>query len=226
MDGARTPPIISGSPQESTQVYATFARLVPRLAREVDFTVDEKLRSISLTEPGIAKIEQALKVDNIYAPENFRLTRYMEAALKAHILYHRDRDYVVKDGEVIIVDDFTGRLMFGRRWSDGLHQAVEAKEGGKSQHEPVTYATQTLQNYFRLYDKLAGMTGTAWTEREEIYTIYGLDVMVIPTHMPMVREDLTDLVYRTEKGKFQAVEEEIAELHGQGRPGVGGAASA
>jgi preprotein translocase subunit SecA len=225
IDEARTPLIISGPAAESTQIYYSFARLVPRLVQDADYTVDERLRAVSLTENGMVKIEQGLGVQNIYAPENYRLTRYMEAALKANILYHRDRDYVVKDGEVVIVDDFTGRLMFGRRWSDGLHQAVEAKEGVKIQQESVTYATITLQNYFRLYDKLAGMTGTAWTEREEIYTIYGLDVMVIPTHMPMIREDLTDLVYRTEKGKFQAVQEEIEELHGQGRPVLVGTVS-
>ena len=225
IDEARTPLIISGPAAESTQIYYTFARLVPRLTREVDYTVDERQRAVSLTESGMVKIEQGLGVKNIYAPENYRLTRYMEAALKAHILYHRDRDYVLRDGEVVIVDDFTGRLMFGRRWSDGLHQAVEAKEGVKIQQESVTYATITLQNYFRLYDKLAGMTGTAWTEREEIYTIYGLDVAVIPTDKPMIREDYTDLVYRTETGKFQAVLEEIEELHRQGRPALVGTVS-
>ncbi len=225
IDEARTPLIISGPAAESTQIYYSFARLVPRLARDMDFTVDEKLRAVSLTEGGMAKIEQGLGVENIYAPENYRLTRYMEAALKAQILYQRDRDYVVRDGEVVIVDDFTGRLMFGRRWSDGLHQAVEAKEGVKIQQESITYATITLQNYFRLYDKLAGMTGTAWTEREEIYTIYGLDVVVIPTDRPMIREDQTDLVYRTETGKFQAVQEEIEDLHRQGRPVLVGTVS-
>jgi preprotein translocase subunit SecA len=225
IDEARTPLIISGPAAESTQIYYAFARLVPRLARDVDYTVDEKLRAVSLTEPGMVKIEQGLGVENIYAPENYRLTRYMEAALKAQILYHRDHDYVVRDNEVVIVDDFTGRLMLGRRWSDGLHQAVEAKEGVKIQQETVTYATITIQNYFRLYDKLAGMTGTAWTEREEIYTIYGLDVAVIPTDQPMIREDHTDLVYRTEKGKFQAVLEEIEELHRQGRPVLVGTVS-
>jgi len=225
IDEARTPLIISGPAAESTQIYYSFARLVPRLAIDVDYTVDERQRAVSLTESGMVKIEQGLGVQNIYAPENYRLTRYMEAALKAHILYHQDRDYVIRDGEIVIVDDFTGRLMFGRRWSDGLHQAVEAKEGVKIQQETVTYATITLQNYFRLYDKLAGMTGTAWTEREEIYTIYGLDVMVIPTHMPMIREDHTDLVYRSEQGKFQAVQEEIEELHRQGRPALVGTVS-
>ena len=163
IDEARTPLIISGPAAESTQIYYTFARLVPRLAREIDYTVDERQRAVSLTESGMFKIEQGLGVKNIYDPENYRLTRYMEAALKANILYQRDHDYVIRDGEVVIVDDFTGRLMLGRRWSDGLHQAVEAKEGVKIQQETVTYATITLQNYFRLYDKLAGMTGTAWT---------------------------------------------------------------
>ena len=225
IDEARTPLIISGPAAESTQIYYTFARLVPRLAREIDYTVDERMRAVSLTEQGMVKIEQGLGVKNIYAPEHYRLTRYMEAALKAQILYHRDHDYVVRDNEVIIVDDFTGRLMLGRRWSDGLHQAVEAKEGVKIQQETVTYATITIQNYFRLYDKLAGMTGTAWTEREEIYTIYGLDVAVIPTDQPMIREDHTDLVYRTEEGKFQAVQEEIEELHRQGRPVLVGTVS-
>jgi preprotein translocase subunit SecA len=225
IDEARTPLIISGPAAESTQIYYTFARLVPRLARDIDYTVDERQRAVSLTEGGMIKIEQGLGVENIYAPENYRLTRYMEAALKAHILYNRDHDYVVRDNEVVIVDDFTGRLMLGRRWSDGLHQAVEAKEGVKIQQETVTYATITIQNYFRLYDKLAGMTGTAWTEREEIYTIYGLDVAVIPTDQPMIREDHTDLVYRTEQGKFQAVQEEIEELHRQGRPVLVGTVS-
>lgn len=225
IDEARTPLIISGPTAESTQVYHSFARLVPRLARDVDYTVDEKLRAVSLTESGMVKIEQGLGVENIYAPENYRLTRYMEAAVKAQVLYQRDRDYVVRDGEVVIVDDFTGRLMLGRRWSDGLHQAIEAKEGVKIQQESITYATITLQNYFRLYDKLSGMTGTAWTEREELYTIYGVEVAVIPTHKPMIREDETDFVYRTEQGKFQAVLEEIEELYHQGRPVLVGTVS-
>jgi preprotein translocase subunit SecA len=225
IDEARTPLIISGPRGESTQLYQTFARLVPRLAREIDYTVDERERAVSLTEVGYDKIEKGLGIGSVHDPQNMWVTRYMEAAIKAHILYHRDRDYVIRDGEVVIVDDFTGRLMFGRRWSDGLHQAVEAKEGVKIQQETVTYATITLQNYFRLYDKLAGMTGTAWTEREEIYTIYGLDVMVIPTDQPMIREDCTDLVYRTEEGKFQAVQEEIEELYRRGRPVLVGTVS-
>jgi preprotein translocase subunit SecA len=225
IDEARTPLIISGPAEESTQVYNTFARLVPRLQMEVDYTIDERLRAVSLTEAGMEKLEQWLGVKNIYAPENFRLTRYMEAALKANVLYRRDRDYVVKDGEVVIVDDFTGRLMFGRRWSDGLHQAVEAKEGVKIQQETITYATITLQNYFRMYEKLAGMTGTAVTEAEELDKIYKLEVMVIPTNMPMIRDDLTDLVFRTEEGKFNAVAEEIAELYENKRPVLVGTVS-
>jgi preprotein translocase subunit SecA len=218
IDEARTPLIISGHSQDDISIYPRFAALVPRLHREVDFMVDEKLKAISLTESGIDKIEKALKIDNIYAPENFRLTRYMEAALKAHILYQRDRDYVVQNGEVIIVDDFTGRLMFGRRWSDGLHQAVEAKEGVKIQQESITYATITIQNYFRTYDKLAGTTGTAVTEAEEFDKIYKLDVVVIPTNREMIRDDEDDLVYRTLQGKFGAVADEVEEAHATGQP--------
>ncbi len=225
IDEARTPLIISGPAEDSTARYQTFARLAPRLVVETDYTVEEKARSVLLTEAGIEKIEKLLSIDNIYAPENYRLTRYMEAALKAQIIYKRDVDYVVKDGEVVIVDDFTGRLMFGRRWSDGLHQAVEAKEGVRIQNESITYATITLQNYFRLYDKLAGMTGTAATEGEEFFKIYKLDVVVIPTNQPMVRDDFNDLVYRTEEAKFNAVAEEIAELQGQGRPVLVGTVS-
>ncbi len=225
IDEARTPLIISGPAQESTSVYSTFARLVPRLQGEADYTIDEKQRSVSLTEEGNIKVEKMLGVDNIYAPENYRLTRYLEAALKANALYRIDRDYVVKEGEVIIVDEFTGRLMPGRRWSDGLHQAVEAKEGVKIREETLTYATITLQNYFRLYDKLAGMTGTAVTEAEEFYKIYKLDVVIIPTHLDMVREDYTDLIYRTERAKFDAVVEEIEELHEEGRPALVGTVS-
>jgi preprotein translocase subunit SecA len=225
IDEARTPLIISGPSQESTAVYTTFARLVPRLQENIDYTIDAKAKSANLTEDGVVKVEKALGVENIYSPDNYRLTRYLEAALKAHAIYRRDREYVVTNGEVIIVDEFTGRLMPGRRWSDGLHQAVEAKEGVKVQQESLTYATITLQNYFRLYDKLAGMTGTAVTEAEEFFKIYKLDVVIIPTHMPMVREDETDLVYRTERAKFDAVVEEIEEVHEEGRPVLVGTVS-
>jgi preprotein translocase subunit SecA len=225
VDEARTPLIISGPTNDSTGVYFQFAQIVPMLQAEADYAVDEKLRAVSLTEEGVEKLEKRLGIKNIYAPENYRLTRYMEAALKAQILYQRDRDYVVKDGEVVIVDDFTGRLMFGRRWSDGLHQAVEAKERVKIQQESITYATITLQNYFRLYEKLAGMTGTAVTEAEEFDKIYKLDVVAIPTHMPMVRTDMADLVYRHERGKYDAVVEEIIERHQTTQPVLVGTVS-
>jgi preprotein translocase subunit SecA len=225
IDEARTPLIISGPAQESTQTYATFARFVPRLQQEADYTIDEKARSVSITEDGALKIERMLGIDNMYSPENYKLTRYLEAALKAHAIYRRDRDYVVKDGKVVIVDEFTGRLMEGRRWSDGLHQAVEAKEGLKVQQESLTYATITLQNYFRLYDKLAGMTGTAVTEAEEFFKIYKLDVVVVPTHRDMVRDDATDLIYRSERAKFDAVVEEIEEMHERGQPVLVGTVS-
>ncbi|HRC63292.1 MAG TPA: preprotein translocase subunit SecA, partial [Dehalococcoidia bacterium] len=218
IDEARTPLIISGPQEDDLSVYPRFARLVPTLTRDVHYTVEERTRSVHLTEAGIEQLERGLGVKNIYAEENFRLTRYMEAALKAEIIYQRDRDYVVRDGEVVIVDDFTGRLMEGRRWSDGLHQAVEAKEGVQIQQETVTYATITLQNYFRMYEKLAGMTGTAATEAEELAEIYKLEVLVMPTHRPMVRDDLPDVVYRDTRGKFKAVVEDVAEKHEQGRP--------
>ncbi len=225
IDEARTPLIISGAAEDSSAMYQTFSRMVPRLTQDVDYTIDLKSKSVLLTEAGVEKMEKLLGIQNIYAPENYRLTRYMEAALKAHVIYQSDVDYVVKDGEVVIVDDFTGRLMFGRRWSDGLHQAVEAKEGVKIQNESITYATITLQNYFRLYDKLAGMTGTAATEGEEFFKIYKLEVVVIPTHRPMVRDDFNDLVYRTERAKFEAVADEVEELHGLGRPALVGTVS-
>ena len=218
IDEARTPLIISGPDDQDTSIYPRFAELVPRLQRDLDFTIDERTRSVHLTEPGIDVLERGLGIENIYSLENFRLTRYMEAALKAQLIYQRDRDYVVKDGHVVIVDDFTGRLMEGRRWSDGLHQAVEAKESVKIEQESITYATITLQNYFRLYKKLAGMTGTAVTEAEELSEIYELDVLVIPTNRPMIRDDMPDLVYRTEEAKYSAVIDDIVEKHEQGRP--------
>jgi len=225
IDEARTPLIISGPAEETEEIYRTFARIVPRLEPEADFVVDVKHRTVSPTDDGSTKVEKALGIKNIYDPSNFRLTRFLDAALRAHVLYQRDHHYVVKDGEVIIVDEFTGRLMHGRRWSDGLHQAVEAKEGVRVQRESVTYATITLQNYFRLYQKLAGMTGTAWTEREEFHTIYGLDVLVVPTHHPMIREDNSDIIYRSEEGKYNAVVEEIEEMHAGGRPVLVGTVS-
>src|SRR5579883_1713301 len=224
IDEARTPLIISGPAEENERIYREFARVVP-LLREGDYEVDEKQRVVSLTDEGVERIERALGIDNIYSAENYKLTRFLDAALKAHIIYQRDRDYVVKDGEIVIVDDFTGRLMYGRRWSDGLHQAVEAKERVKIQNESVTYATITLQNYFRLYEKLAGMTGTALTEAEEFDKIYKLEVVAIPTNMPMVREDAGDLVYRTEEGKFNAVVQDVIERHTAGQPVLVGTVS-
>ena len=218
IDEARTPLIISGPSQDDTSIYPRFASLVPSLREGRDYKVDLKTKSVNLTEAGVEALERGLGVDNIYSLENFRLTRYMEAALKAQIVYQRDRDYVVKDGEVIIVDDFTGRLMEGRRWSDGLHQAVEAKERVKIQQESVTYATITIQNFFRLYDKLAGMTGTAVTEAEELAEIYKLEVVAIPTHRPIHRDDTPDLVFKTESGKWNAVVNDIVEKHEMGRP--------
>jgi preprotein translocase subunit SecA len=225
IDEARTPLIISGPQQEDLSIYPRFAKLVPTLQRDRDYVVEERTRSVHLTEAGVEALERGLRIDNMYAPENFRLTRYMEAALKAHIVYQRDRDYVVKDGEIVIVDDFTGRLMEGRRWSDGLHQAVEAKEGVNIQQESITYATITLQNFFRMYGTLAGMTGTAATEAEELAEIYKLEVLTIPTHRPMIREDLPDLVYRSEAAKYAAVIDDVVEKHEAGRPVLVGTVS-
>ena len=225
IDEARTPLIISGPAEETEEIYRTFSRIVPRLQRDIDYIVDIKHRSVQLSDSGADLVEKALGIKNIYEPQNFRLTRFLDAALRAQNLFHKDQHYVVKDGEVIIVDEFTGRLMHGRRWSDGLHQAVEAKEGIKVQRESVTYATITLQNYFRLYKKLAGMTGTAWTEREEFHQIYGLDVLIIPTHRDMVRQDFSDVIFRTEEGKFGNVVREIEGAHATGRPVLVGTVS-
>ena len=218
IDEARTPLIISGPAEESTQMYNTMARLVPRLQETEDYNIDEKHRAVTLTDDGIGKMERWLNVGNLYDPSNYILTHYIENALRAVVLFHRDRDYVVKDGEAIIVDEFTGRLMIGRRYSDGLHQAIECKEGLKVQRESITYATITLQNYFRLYEKLAGMTGTAATEGEEFWKIYKLEVLVIPPNKPMIRQDLSDYVYMNEDAKYRAVVQDIEELHRQGRP--------
>jgi preprotein translocase subunit SecA len=217
IDEARTPLIISGQAEQSTDRYVQFARLVPRLKAEEDYLVDEKFRQVAITEAGTDKMERMLGVANLFE-DDFGMARHLEQALKAQALYKRDRDYVVKDGEVVIVDEFTGRLMPGRRWSEGLHQAVEAKEGVRIQSESRTLATVTFQNYFRMYRKLAGMTGTAETEAEEFAKIYGLEVVVIPTHVPMIRDDFADLVYAGQKAKWEAVADEIAEEHEKGRP--------
>ncbi|SHG53905.1 protein translocase subunit secA [Thermosyntropha lipolytica DSM 11003] len=216
IDEARTPLIISGEGDKPTHLYYQIARFVPRLEREVDYKVDEKAHIVTLTEEGVRKAEKYFGVENL--AENMELAHHINQGLKAHFLMHRDRDYVVKDGKVIIVDEFTGRLMFGRRYSDGLHQAIEAKEGVKIEKESQTLATITFQNYFRMYRKLAGMTGTAKTEEEEFRKIYGMDVVVIPTHKPMIRIDRPDVVYRTEMGKFKAVVEDIAERYKKGQP--------
>lgn len=218
IDEARTPLIISAPAEESTQQYYEFSQIVQQLKENDDYNIDEKLRASTLTEEGITKLEKILRVENIYEERGIETVHHIEQALRAKSLFHRDRDYVVKDGEVIIVDQFTGRLMPGRRYSEGLHQALEAKEGLEVQRESKTHATITFQNYFRLYDKLAGMTGTAKTEEEEFQKIYNLDVVLIPTHRPVIREDYADYIYKNEKVKFQQTAMQIAELHKKGQP--------
>ena len=234
VDEARTPLIISGPAEESTELYYKIDRIIPKLKRaativegklseveatkEGDYIVDEKSKAVALTEAGIASCERLLTVDNLYDPNNIDVLHHIQQALRAHALYKRDVDYVVKDGQVIIVDEFTGRMMPGRRWSDGLHQAVEAKEAVRIERENQTLATITFQNYFRMYDKLAGMTGTAETEAEEFAKIYKLDVVVIPTNRPLTRVNNPDVVYKTEREKFNAVVEDIIERHGRGQP--------
>ncbi len=218
IDEARTPLIISGPSQEPTELYEKFAQIIPRLKKGEDYTVDEKAHAVPITEAGVAKVEKMLGITNLYDQRNIELAHQLNAALKAWNLFHRDQQYIVKDGEVIIVDEFTGRLMYGRRYSDGIHQAIEAKEGIKVRGEDQTLATITFQNLFRLYTHLAGMTGTAKTEEREFREIYGLDVVVIPTNKPMIRHDYPDIVYKTEKAKFEAVLEDIIREHGKGRP--------
>ena len=218
IDEARTPLIISAPAEESTDRYRTFAQVVEQLSADSDYNVDEKMRAATLTAAGIAKVEQLLGLENLYAAGGIEMVHHLEQALRARALFQRDRDYVVKDGEVIIVDEFTGRLMFGRRYSEGLHQGIEAKEWLDVKQENLTLATITLQNLFRLYPKLAGMTGTAVTEAEEFHKIYHLDVVVVPTHRPMIRQDLTDSVYKNERGKFTAVVREIKRRHQAKQP--------
>jgi preprotein translocase subunit SecA len=225
IDEARTPLIISGPSEESTGMYYRINRIIPKLTRDEHYTIDEKQRTSVLTETGIAQCEGLLKVENLYDPKHIELIHHVNQALKAHVLFTRDKDYIVKDGEVIIVDEFTGRLMPGRRFSDGLHQALEAKESVKIEAENQTLATITFQNFFRMYDKLAGMTGTADTEAAEFKKIYNLDVVVIPTHMEMVRLDNPDQVYASEVEKFEAVVSEIKALHEAGRPVLVGTVS-
>jgi len=218
IDEARTPLIISGPAEKSTDLYYQINSLIPRLSKDSHYTIDEKARSAILTEEGVAKAENLLKVDNIFDPKNIELLHHINQALKAHALFKRDVDYIVKNGEVIIVDEFTGRLMPGRRYSEGLHQALEAKENVKIENENQTLATITFQNYFRMYNKLSGMTGTADTEAAEFKKTYDLDVMVMPTNMPMIRRDSPDVIYKTRKEKFNAALDEIVELHKKGQP--------
>ncbi|MGH7339069.1 MAG: preprotein translocase subunit SecA, partial [Candidatus Rokuibacteriota bacterium] len=238
IDEARTPLIISGPSEESVDKYYRIDAIIPKLERgeEIeeddgakyttgDFLVDEKAHTVALTDDGVAKVERLLGLENLYDPANMEVLHGVNQSLRAHHLYERDVDYLIKDGEVVIVDEFTGRMMPGRRWSDGLHQAVEAKEGVRIKQENQTLATITFQNYFRMYAKLAGMTGTADTEAAEFGEIYKLDVTVIPTNMPMVRDDREDLVYRTEREKWQAVVEEIEDCHQRGQPVLVGTVS-
>jgi len=219
IDEARTPLIISGPAEEATEIYYRVNAIIPRLKRDRDYTVDEKSRTVALTEEGVSSVEKLLGVDNLYHPSNIELLHHVNQALRAHTLFKREVDYIVtEDRKVQIVDEFTGRILEGRRWSDGLHQAIEAKEGVPIENENQTLATVTYQNYFRLYRKLAGMTGTAETEKEEFQKIYGLDVVVIPTNVPCIRQDFQDVIYRTEEEKFDAIIEEIKQLNQRGQP--------
>lgn len=225
IDEARTPLIISGQATKSTDLYKVADHFVSRLKEEEDYTIDVKMRSVALTEAGVAKAEAAFHIENLFDHENVTLNHHIQQALKAHAIMRRDVDYVVQDGEIVIVDEFTGRLMVGRRYSEGLHQAIEAKEKLQVQNESMTLATITLQNYFRMYRKLAGMTGTAKTEEEEFKKIYGLDVIIVPTNKPMIRQDMPDVVYKSIGSKFRAVVNEIVERHKKGQPVLVGTVS-
>ena len=225
IDEARTPLIISGPAEESTDKYYNINRIIPSLKQGKDFQLDEKAHSAFLTEEGVGHVEKLLHVDNLYDPRNIETLHHVNQGLRAHTLFKMDVDYVVKEGQVVIVDEFTGRLMPGRRWSDGLHQAVEAKENVRIENENQTLATITFQNYFRMYKKLAGMTGTADTEAAEFRKTYNLDVVVIPTNMPLIRTNHPDVIYKTETEKFRAVVREIEELHRMGRPALVGTIS-
>ena len=225
IDESRTPLIISGPAEQSTELYYKVDRLIPALKLERDYEVDEKNRSAALTEEGVSHLERLLGVDNLYDASHMDLVHHVQQAVKAHALFKLDRDYLLKDGEVVIVDEFTGRMMPGRRWSDGLHQAVEAKEGVKIAQENQTLATITFQNFFRMYDKLAGMTGTAITEAPEFHKIYDLDVLEIPTNKPLIRDEMPDVIFRTESEKWKAAVEEITEQNETGRPVLVGTTS-
>ena len=225
IDEARTPLIISAPPQESEALYRTFARIAGQLDKERDYTVDEKQKAIQLTDEGITRAEKLLGIENIYSEGGIKYVHHLETATRAKALFHLDKEYVVRGGEVVIVDEFTGRLQPGRRWSEGLHQAIEAKEGVSVQKESRTFASITYQNYFRLYDKLAGMTGTAKTSSEEFYKVYGLEVIEVPTNKPVMRKDNNDLIFQSETGKFAAVARGIKELHQKGQPVLVGTVS-
>ncbi len=225
IDEARTPLIISGPAEQSARWYQEFARMAPLLKKDVHYEVDERKRTVGVTEDGVAFVEDQLGIDNLYEAANTPLVGYLNNALKVKELYHRDKDYIVREGQVLIVDEFTGRVLVGRRYNEGMHQAIEAKEGVEIQAENQTLATITLQNYFRLYDKLAGMTGTAQTEAAELHQIYKLGVVSIPTNMPMIRKDQADLIYKTEQAKFEAVADDIAEKHTNGQPVLVGTTS-
>ncbi len=218
IDEARTPLIISAPTEEAGQFYTQFANIAKMMTKDEDYTVDEKMRAIQITDKGISKAENILGVSNIYTQAGLHFVHHLENAIKAKALFERDKDYVVQDGEIVIVDEFTGRLQPGRRWSEGLHQAIEAKEGVKIKQESKTYASITYQNYFRLYDKLSGMTGTAETSSEEFFTVYGLNTVVIPTNKPSQRKDLNDLIFKNEEGKFKALAKKVKELQEKGQP--------
>jgi preprotein translocase subunit SecA len=225
IDEARTPLIISAPTADSEELYHTFARIAPKLSKDTDYTVDEKFRSVQLTDEGITKAEKLLGIENIYTDGGVKYVHHLETAVRAEALYVKDKEYVVKDGEVVIVDEFTGRLQPGRRWSEGLHQAIEAKESVPVQKESRTFASITYQNYFRLYKKLAGMTGTAATSSEEFYKVYGLEVVEIPTNKSSARNDLNDLIFQTETGKFKALARRVKEVNQKGQPVLIGTAS-
>ncbi|MCB0363654.1 MAG: preprotein translocase subunit SecA, partial [Bdellovibrionales bacterium] len=225
IDEARTPLIISGPSEDSTEKYYDINKIIPHLKMDVHFTMEEKSKTASLTEEGNSRVEEMLGIENLYDPRHISLLHHVYQGLKAHHLYKLDVDYMIKDGEIMIVDEFTGRLMPGRRWSDGLHQAIEAKEGVRVKSENQTLATITFQNYFRMYNKLGGMTGTAETEAVEFKKIYNLDVFVIPTNKPIRRMDQDDVVYKTESAKFKAIADDIKERNSQGQPCLVGTVS-
>ena len=225
IDEARTPLIISGPAEDGTEKYLAVNKVIPGLRRERDYTIDEKARSVSLTDAGMTEVEKRLGIDNLYDPDNLEMLHHVNQALRAHTIYRRDVDYMVTDGKVRIIDEFTGRVLDGRRWSDGLHQAVEAKEGVKIENENQTLATITYQNYFRMYAKLGGMTGTAETEAEEFASIYDLDCVVVPTNRPIQRKDYNDLIYLNEGDKFSAIAEEVITRNKNGQPVLVGTVS-